>query len=534
MAKVFNVTGDCKPEKHYMVNIDERLLKIRELVDDGKYFTINRARQYGKTTTLRALNQSLQKNYYVVLMDFQTFGNAKFKNENIFSITFSKIFLRGLKRNTLSHHKEFETSICQLDNIEKEKQKTFELTELFEELSAICSTSDKPIVLMIDEVDSATNNLVFLDFLAQLRAYYIDRDVQPTFHSVILAGVYDIKNLNRKFRSDDEHKTNSPWNIATDFDVNMSLTKEGIARMLEEYEADYHTTMNIDEIATLLYDYTSGYPFLVSRLCKLIDEEVGKVTEFHSQDTTWTKNGFNEAVRMILSEKNTLFESLIGKLTSYPELNSMLRSLLFTGKSIVYNSDEPAIDTATMFGFIKNQHGIVAIANRIFETRLYNLYLSTAEMQGQDIYKASLQDKNQLIVDGHLNMCLILEKFVVHFNDLYGDSDKTFVEDEGRKYFLLYLRPIINGTGNYYIESRTRELRRTDVIVDYLGEQFIIEMKIWHGNEYNNRGEKQLVGYLDDYHVNKGYMISFNFNKKKQIGVHEIIVGDKTLIEATV
>lgn len=38
-----------------------------------------------------------------------------------------------------------------------------------------------------------------------------------------------------------------------------------------------------------------------------------------------------------------------------------------------------------------------------------------------------------------------------------------------------------------------------------------LKMKIWHGKEYNNRGEKQLIEYLDDYHVEKGYMIIFSF-----------------------
>ena len=133
-----------------------------------------------------------------------------------------------------------------------------------------------------------------------------------------------------------------------------------------------------------------------------------------------------------------------------------------------------------------------------------------------------------------MDMKRVLEKFVVHFHELYQDCDESFVEDEGRKYFLLYLRPIINGTGNYYIESRTRSMGRTDVIVDYRGEQFVIEMKIWRGNEYHMRGEEQLVRYLDDYHINKGYMLSFNFNKKKQIGVREIAAGDKVLVEAVV
>ena len=72
------------------------------------------------------------------------------------------------------------------------------------------------------------------------------------------------------------------------------------------------------------------------------------------------------------------------------------------------------------------------------------------------------------------------------------------------------------------------------MIVDYLGEQFIIEMKIWHGPEYNERGKKQLVDYLDTYHVEKGYLLSFNFNKKKEIGVHEIEVDGKKIIEAVV
>ena len=82
--------------------------------------------------------------------------------------------------------------------------------------------------------------------------------------------------------------------------------------------------------------------------------------------------------------------------------------------------------------------------------------------------------------------------------------------------------------------SRTRDLRRTDVIVDYHGRQYIIELKIWHGDEYNKRGEQQLVGYLEDYHVDKGYMLSFNFNRKKQSGIRKIIVNGKTIVEAVV
>ena len=73
MPKTFNTTAVCIPSEHYMVDISGRLSKIKEMIDSRKYFTINRARQYGKTTTLQALFSYLQRYYYTVLLDFQTF-----------------------------------------------------------------------------------------------------------------------------------------------------------------------------------------------------------------------------------------------------------------------------------------------------------------------------------------------------------------------------------------------------------------------------------------------------------------------------
>lgn len=74
------------------------------------------------------------------------------------------------------------------------------LITLFIQLSRMCAKASKPVVLIVDEVDSASNNQVFVDFLAQLRSYYLKRDKIQIFHSVILAGVYDIKNLKLKLR----------------------------------------------------------------------------------------------------------------------------------------------------------------------------------------------------------------------------------------------------------------------------------------------------------------------------------------------
>ena len=74
----------------------------------------------------------------------------------------------------------------------------------------------------------------------------------------------------------------------------MSFSKEEIAGMLEEYEADYHTGMNINDMAQWLYNYTSGYPFLVSRLCQLMDERISQEEAYPSLSDVWTKKASRE------------------------------------------------------------------------------------------------------------------------------------------------------------------------------------------------------------------------------------------------
>ena len=55
MTKKFNITGTCYPALHYMADISA---KLQGGYGYGGYFTINRPRQYGKTTMLAALRAS--------------------------------------------------------------------------------------------------------------------------------------------------------------------------------------------------------------------------------------------------------------------------------------------------------------------------------------------------------------------------------------------------------------------------------------------------------------------------------------------
>ncbi len=527
--KKFRTTAVCIPSKHYMVDLTERVREIRRMVDEGEYFSINRGRQYGKTTTLYALGESLRDDYVVVSLDFQGISASGFATEQEFVRGLARLIVE-MKRTIDGMPEHIEAEINKLASQEKPME---DLSVLFAVFRSWCEWSDRGVVLIIDEVDSATNNQVFLDFLARLRDGYMKRETAglPAFHSVILAGVTDVRHLKSKIRGETEARQNSPWNIAADFTIDMSLSENGIKGMLDEYEADHHTGMDTAAMAGQIRAYTSGYPFLVSRLCELIDKRVQNEME---PGRAWSDEGFEAAVKLILAENNTLFQSMAKNLNNYPDLKTMIKSILMEGTNVLYNAQQDELVQLQMYGLIREDHHVVRIANRIFEMMLYNLFLSEDELKSSVFARAGDLGRNRFVEDGVLNMRLVLEGFIKTFTERFGKLEDRFQEKDGREYFLLYLRPIINGTGNYYIEAQTRDQTRTDVIVDYLGKQYVIELKIWHGERYHKAGEEQIRAYLDYYGLHTGYMLSFNFNRKKEVGVKQVHIGDKLLYEGMV
>ena len=362
--KRFNTAGTCRPNEHYMVDITERVEIIRKMVAKGEYFCINRGRQYGKTTTLEAISNQLSDEYCIFQISFEIISDTTFADEEKFYATFVWLLAQQFEWVPLAGlDEDVKEFIQKIMESHEERCSEKELTKF---VSTICHLNKKPLVLLIDEVDQAGNHTSFLKFLGLLRGMYLRRTVVPTFQSVILAGVYDIKNLKLKIRSEEQHQYNSPWNIAVPFDVDMSLSADGIVGMLAEYKADHGLDFDEKAVAQMIRDYTSGYPFLVSRICQIIDAE----------QFSWDKEGVLKAVNAILLERNTLFDNMIKKLDDYPELKQTLKGILFSGKTKSYNPDEKSIQMASMFNYIVNKDGNVAIACRIMEIRLYNLFIS--------------------------------------------------------------------------------------------------------------------------------------------------------------
>lgn len=507
--KRFNLTGVCIPEKHYMVDLSEKIENIiKDYIEQGAYFTINRARQFGKTTLLSSLQRSLSDQYLVIRLSFEGVDDSNFDD----NASFVNMFLRSTERRLIQMRADRNLIDEWIQTPQNDADKAFDI--LGDKITALCNNAGKGVVLLIDEVDKCSDNQVFLNFLGLLRNKYLDMQegLDVSFQSVVLAGVYDVKNLKLKLRADDEKKYNSPWNIAVDFRLDMRFSVSEIAGMLQEYCTDTGVRMDAGQISRQIHLYTDGYPFLVSWLCKWMDENC---------NGEWEKQCVDDAEKELLKSDNTLFDDMIKNIENNHELRKAVSGILLDGLHIPFVKSEPAINLGILFGIFAEKDGAVAIANVTFETYLYNHMIAGKVLEN---YAFGRLEKNQFIENGVLNMERALQKFQEIMKAEYRQEDEQFYESQGRLLFLCFMKPIINGKGSYYVEPETRSHTRMDVVISYGGQEYIIELKIWHGEEYRQKGLRQLEEYLDSRNCDKGYLISFNFNKGKKYLCNKLVL----------
>jgi len=495
-----------------MVDISNRLEKMRMLVEREEYFVINRARQYGKTTTLVELENYLADEYIVISMSFQGLGDSSFASEE----KFCQDFLIAVDDRL----KAFDASDDWLDSTVES------FSELSRHITKMCK--DQKVILMIDEVDKASNHRVFLNFLGILRNKYQARSegMDFTFHSVILAGVYDIKNIKLLHQpASGERVIDSPWNIAENFDEEMSFKSVEIAGMLSDYESDHHTGMSVDEVAEEIYSYTSGYPFLVSRICQYIHEKLEK---------KWDKEGIVLAVKLMTEEPlpNTLFDDLFKNMVNNEDLANFLYEILIQGRQFRFSPGVEIMATGFRYAFIKIVNGQVRIHNKIFKIVISEYFISKERREGK---KAIDNEVEVDVVSGdRFDIELFFKKFNDHYQQRYAHRDVEFLEREAAFLFLFFLQPYLNGNGFYFLQAEPSAGKRMDVVIVYGEEEFIVELKVWKGQKRHFDGQRQLLGYMEKRGVDKGYLLTFDFRQQREQKLGWIQVEGKALLEVQV
>ncbi len=514
MPKKFNITGLCLPARHYMADISEKLSQVLALVEEGAYFAISRPRQYGKTTMLKGIAQELRRRpgYLALSISFESLGIEDFQA----AANFCEAFLRLLEARAAQEQQDELAAFLLAQSTQVKK-----MSVLSRVITEMVQLSGKKVVLLIDEVDKSSNNQMFLDFLGVLRSKYLDAQdgMDTTFLSVVLAGVHDVKTLKAKLRPDEEAKQNSPWNIAAEFKVTMSLLPHEIVPMLEDYARERGVTLDAPALAERLYYYTSGYPFLVSALCKIVDEEMLP----ERADKNWHLGDIDEAARRLIhsTRSNTNFDSLIKNLENHTKLYELVYSILLEGKTIPYNIHHPGIGLGVLFGILRNGEGL-NIHNRIYAEVIYN-YMSVKALTELERAEDYTLQARYLRPGNALDMEKVLQSFQQYMRQEHSAKDRDFLERHGRLVFLAFLNPILNGKGHTFKEPQISEERRLDVAVTFQQHRYVVELKIWRGPKAHEEGLKQLADYLERQGLAEGYLVIFDPRAKEKSWAQEWI-----------
>jgi len=283
--------------------------------------------------------------------------------------------------------------------------------------------------------------------------------------------------------------------------------------------------MDIGAVSERLYYHTGGYPFLVSALCKMI----------HEQNLGWNEIGANTAAELLVLETNTLFDDVIKNIENNPSFASMVEAILIQGKDISYVISNRDVSLGFMYGIFRREGTRIAISNRIFEKYIYEHMLMRVSMM--NLLSPTDSDKSIYIRDNRLDMKRVTERFAEFMHREYRRETSSLVEVEGRLLFLAYLKPIINGAGHYYVEVQTRNNTRMDIVVTFGKQVFIVELKVWHGEQHESNAYDQLAGYVKSQNETTGYLISFcDLQKQPREGrtftrngieIHETIIAYK-------
>ena len=147
MHKEFNITGTCFPELHYMADISQKLSRTMSMVQNGKYFVINRPRQYGKTTMLEAIASSLRqtKEWLVFNISFEGLGSESFQNEASFCWSFLR--LMNLQLIEADEH-----TLTDLFNSLQESSTN--LSDLSQIISTFANRANRKLALFIDALNT--------------------------------------------------------------------------------------------------------------------------------------------------------------------------------------------------------------------------------------------------------------------------------------------------------------------------------------------------------------------------------------------
>ncbi len=489
----FNTAGPVNPNDHYCVDFLDRpeTKDILKLIDQKKYFLIHAPKQSGKTSLLLALSRHLNKEGKVKALYINVEPSALYQEDT--TECFKSIFaeLASRARDYLNDPYPEEIAF----NILETKGPGFALNEL---LTLWAKRSNKPIVLLFDEVDTLKGDAL-ISFLKQLRSGF---DKRPDFfpQSIVLCGVQDIRHKVIKIVDDNPLTGGDVFNIEARSIRLGNLSRDDIYKLMESFKKDMNIKISSDT-AKRIYEKTKGQPWLVNAIAFEIGEEMVPRKSL----TKITPKDIDEAVENITQRQEIHLNSLTDRLKE-DRVRRIITPILI-GSEFSKEVAENDLRYLKELGILSEGDDI-EISNPIYK----------------EIIPRSLIQSTKLLIRYELNSfideegSLDLEKAMSSFQKFYSNHAKVWnsrflYKEAGRHLFLqAFLQRIADGGGRlerHYGLGRNQVSLSLSWPFESAWKKYLVSSRYVFAKRSLQEGLYFILKEMDEQDIVEGFLILF-------------------------
>jgi len=502
--KTFNTAGPVKLDKHYSIpplsrwDTDE----IYRLIAEERYFVLHAPRQTGKTSCLLALMAQLnaEADYTALYVNLEP---AQAARGDLAS------GMRIILDSLVAAADQYLADLT-LPEIAREILTTQAAGSLLREgLRRWCRRLEKPLILLLDEVDSLVGDIL-ISLLRQIRAGYPDRP-RAFPQTVLLCGVRDVRDY-RIHDGDNQVITGgSAFNIKSESLRLGNFSHEDIALLYAQHTEETGQVFETG-VVDYVFEQTGGQPWLVNALGYEACFRV-KAARDHTRPITLTIMA--DARERLIERRDTHLDQLGDKLKE-ARVRRVIGRLLADTTREASTIPEDDLQYVEDLGLIRARPQL-AIANPIYREIIPRTLTWTTQVL------IPQETAWYIKTDKRLDLPKLLAAFQQFFRENGESWANRFDYKEAGPQLLMqaFLQRIVNSGGRIDREYGLGR-RRTDLLVrwpldaaqGFHGpvQRAVIELKILYKSleATIKEGLAQTADYMDRVGTDEGYLVIFD------------------------
>lgn len=461
--KFFNTAGPVNQADHYKLDPLSRwdMQEMLLLLDQRKYFILHAPRQTGKTSCMLALRDYLnaEGDYCCVYANIEGAQTARNDVARGVATVVGEIDKRAghvLAAELPFSHRDIIAS-CEPDEI------------LNAYLTKLCDHLDKPLILLLDEIDALIGDTL-VSVLRQLRAGYDSRP-QHFPQAVILCGVRDIQDYRIHRSNDDIITGGSCFNIKAESLTLGNFSQDEVRQLYAKHTSETGQDFE-NSCFPLIMRYTGGQPWLVNALAH---EATFKMKQNRDPATTITPAMIEEAKERLILSRATHLDQLADKLKE-PRVRRVVEPMLI---GEIAETSEDDNQYCLDLGLVKRVHSKLVISNDIYMEIIPRELTQIRQDSFGSVFEPEWLNPDQSINSEML--FTMFQDFWRENSEIWKQDMAGYVEAAPHLTFQAFLQRVANGGGAIEREY-AYGTKRADLVLKWrcpAGEQrIVIELKL--------------------------------------------------------